>query len=143
LEGEVWQDPQKIFSPSADRATQARFFNRSDAGQEGALHCRECGGKAGYRCAQLLIVIACHPGYAPQEKDPEPKLKDLNELLKENSLISTMALLMGETLQSLEAMLTEDRPTFLASLKEKGVDNLAERQKLANAIGKAKRLDRF
>jgi len=54
-----------------------------------------------------------------------------------------MALLMGETLQSLEAMLTEDRPTFLASLKEKGVDNLAERQKLANAIGKAKRLDRF
>lgn len=94
-------------------------------------------------CAQLLIAIACHPGYAPQEKDPEPKLKDLNELLKENSLISTMALLMGETLQSLEAMLTEDRPTFLASLKEKGVDNLAERQKLANAIGKAKRLDRF
>ena len=85
----------------------------------------------------------CHSGYAPQEKDPEPKLKDLNELLKENSLISTMALLMGETLQSLEAMLTEDRPTFLASLKEKGVDNLAERQKLANAIGKAKRLDRF
>ena len=57
--------------------------------------------------------------------------------------ISTMALLIGETLQSLEAMLTEDRPTFLASLKEKGVDNLAERQKLANAIGKAKRLDRF
>ena len=88
-------------------------------------------------------MIACHPAYAPQEKDPEPKLKDLNELLKENSLISTMALLIGETLQSLEAMLTEDRPTFLASLKEKGVENLAERQKLANAIGKAKRLDRF
>lgn len=142
LEGDVSKNHKKS-SRRGPSHTQTRFFNRSDAGQEGALHCRECGGKAGYQCAQLLIVIACHPGYAPQEKDPEPKLKDLNELLKENSLISTMALLMGETLQSLEAMLTEDRPTFLASLKEKGVDNLAERQKLANAIGKAKRLDRF
>ena len=119
----------------------ARFFNRCRPRRSAAL--QRIRRQAGYRCAQLLIVIACHPAYAPQEKEPEPKLKDLNELLKENSLISTMALLIGETLQSLEAMLTEDRPTFLASLKEKGVENLAERQKLANAIGKAKRLDRF
>jgi hypothetical protein len=54
-----------------------------------------------------------------------------------------MAKLDGDTLDSLESQLTSDRVAFLNGLKEKGVDKLAERQKLANALGKAKRLDRF
>ena len=78
-----------------------------------------------------------------QEPEPEPKLKDLAELLQENALSSIMVKLDGETLESLESQLTSDRVGFLNGLKEKGMDKLAERQKLANAIGKAKRQDRF
>ena len=78
-----------------------------------------------------------------QEPEPEPKLKDLAELLQENALSSIMVKLDGESLESLESQLTSDRVEFLNGLKEKGMDKLAERQKLANAIGKAKRQDRF
>lgn len=78
-----------------------------------------------------------------QEPEPQPKLKDLAELLEENGIESILSKLDGDTLESLESQLTSDRVGFLNGLKEKGVGNLVERQKLANAIGKAKRLDRF
>ena len=78
-----------------------------------------------------------------QEPEPQPKLKDLAELLEENGIESIMSKLDGDTLESLESQLASDRVGFLNGLKEKGVGNLVERQKLANAIGKAKRLDRF
>ena len=70
-------------------------------------------------------------------------LKDLEELCTENALTAIFSVLSGSTLDSLEKALADDRVAFLASLKEKGVDKLSDRQKLANAIGKAKRLNRF
>lgn len=81
--------------------------------------------------------------YGKKEPEPEPKLKDLEELCTENALTAIFSVLSGSTLDSLEKELVDDRVAFLASLKEKGVDKLADRQKLANALGKAKRLDRF
>ena len=54
-----------------------------------------------------------------------------------------MSVLGEETLASLEEKLSTDRVTFLSGLKDTGVDKLADRQKLANCIAKAKRLDRF
>ena len=54
-----------------------------------------------------------------------------------------MSVLGDETLASLEEKLTIDRVGFLSGLKERGVDKLADRQKLANSVATAKRLDRF
>jgi hypothetical protein len=81
--------------------------------------------------------------YGQKEVVPEPKLKDLDELLEEAGLAGIKAVLGDATLDSLNTSLVEDRTTFLSGLKESGVDKLADRQKLANSIGKAKRLDRF
>ena len=84
-----------------------------------------------------------HTGYGQKEPEPEPKLKDLAELLTENKLEHLGSKLGDATLQSLHDESTANRVDFLNGLKAKGVDALTDRQKLANAVGKAKRQDRF
>eukprot|EP00966_Prymnesium_polylepis_P337046 7391868-Prymnesium_polylepis.3 len=92
------------------------------------------------RSVQLFV----RAGYGAKEPEPEPKLKDLAELLTENKLEHLGTLLGADaTLQSLQDESTTNRVEFLNGLKVKGVDALPDRQKLANALGKAKRQDRF
>jgi hypothetical protein len=81
--------------------------------------------------------------YGKAEPVPEPKLKDLDELLTESGLEPLKQVLADSTLSTLNDSLVSDRVAFLTGLKESGVDKLGDRQKLANALGKAKRLDRF
>ena len=81
--------------------------------------------------------------YGKKEPEPEPKLKDLAELLEEAGISGIKEALGDSTLDSLNTSLVEDRTAFLAGLKASGVDKLGDRQKLANSLGKAKRLDRF
>ena len=53
------------------------------------------------------------------------------------------ALAAGITLDALATEMAGGRPALLAYLKESGVSSLADRQKLANALAKAKREGRI
>ena len=82
--------------------------------------------------------------YGNKEPEPEPKLKDLAELLTELGLEALKTALADDsTLQTLNESLEANRVQFLTDLKESGVDKLADRQKFANGLGKAKRQNRF
>ena len=89
------------------------------------------------------MVECLYTGYGKKEPEPEPKLSGLSELLTENKLEHIEGMLGDATLQSLFDESTANRVEFLSGLKGKGVDKLPDRQKLTNALGKAKRLDRF
>lgn len=57
----------------------------------------------------------------------------------EYSLAHLLPIIGGEELASLCQLLSDNRPRFLAHLKSMGVARLADRQKLANALGRDRR----
>ena len=64
-------------------------------------------------------------------------------LLEEESLGHYTTLCQATTLADAQSLLTANRVAFLARLKELGVSKVGERQRLANAIGRAQRAGRI
>ena len=67
------------------------------------------------------------------------ELYTMSVFLEDAGLAKLQQVLHGETLNMYNAQLACGRPEFLLSLNKKGVMALADRQKLANAIAKARR----
>ena len=73
-----------------------------------------------------------------------PMALTLEALLEEESLGHyTTTLCQATTLADAQSLLTANRVAFLARLKELGVSKVGERQRLANAIGRAQRAGRI
>ena len=72
----------------------------------------------------------------------ESVLRTVTDLLRECSLEHLEPTLAGTSLAALDAKYDEGRPVLLEHLKTAGCEKLGERQKVANALGKAKRGER-
>ena len=79
-----------------------------------------------------------HQNAAKSDPSKLPPYADLAELLAEVGLKPLAPLLGDRSLAGLAAHYGEDRAAFLANLKDKGVEPLASRQQLANALGKVR-----
>ena len=75
----------------------------------------------------------------PEDGAPSVSTSSLGAFLHSAGLGHLSDTLSGETLEGCAEDLGRSRPAFLQRLKELGVDRLADRQALANAIGKARR----
>ena len=70
-------------------------------------------------------------------------MSDLASFLEAQGLAHLQATLANEELRTLADQLAADRSAFLQRLKDLNVGKLADRQSLANALSKARRLGSF
>ena len=109
----------------------------------------------GFTKEELYTKPAAKPPAPPKPPPPpkkpaepqKPPFCDLAELLadanRDLEYITRLPPLTEKPLAVLSAMIEEDRPAFLEFLKESGVESLAHRQALTNALSKGVREGRI
>lgn len=120
---------------------------RADQGDAVLSSCNFCEPKAVADPHERQAALAHLSGVLSEERSeesvagstPTPGQLALRRLLHELGLAHLQQMLRDEAFADVAAQAAASRTAFLATLKAKGVDKLADRQKLVNGVARAAR----